>query len=74
MKKKMILAGFACLLLFLVSVAKSDPHRPQPQKPVMAAAPPNTAVGPATSNHVRPRKGHAQVLSIKKKIDTSSRE
>ena len=74
MKKKMILAGFACLLLFLVSVAKSDPHRPQQPKPMVAAAPPNTAASPATSNQVRPRKGHAQAPSIKKKIDTSSRE
>jgi hypothetical protein len=71
MSKKIILAGFACLLLFLVSVAKSDPNKQQAPRPVAAL---DVAPRPTTINLRRARKDHQHAPAAGKKIDKSSRQ
>jgi hypothetical protein len=71
MSKKIILAGFACLLLFLVSVAKSDPNKQQAPRPAVAL---DVAPRPATINVRRVRKDHQSAPAVKKKIDKSNRQ
>jgi hypothetical protein len=71
MSKKIFLAGFACLLLFLVSVAKSDPNKQQAPRAVVSL---DAAPRPTTINVRRVRKGHEDVRAAKKKVDKSSRE
>ena len=68
MSKKIILAGFACLLLFLVSVAKSDPNKQQAPRPVVALQ-----VAPRPTNEKVPqvRKHHERV---KKEAGNSGHE
>ena len=71
MSKKIILAGFACLLLFLVSVAKSDPNKQQAPRPAAAL---KVVPRPTTVNVRRARKDHENAPALKKKVDKSSRE
>ena len=71
MSKKLFLAGFACLLLFLVSVAKSDPNKQRTPRPAVAL---DVAPRPTTINVRRVRKAHEEATVVKKKADKSSRQ
>jgi len=71
MGKKLFLAGFACLLLFLVSVAKSDPNKKQAPRPVVAV---DVAPRPTTVNANRVTKDHEDAPVVNKKFNKSSRQ
>lgn len=71
MGKKIFLAGFACLLLFLVSVARSDPNKQKSPQPVVAV---DIAPRPTTVNANRVRKGHEDAPVVKKKFNKSTRQ